>query len=50
MAENRNIVPADGILGDMKVTLDVPVSSVASLVVGCALVFVAYFLTRKYLS
>ncbi len=50
MKENYNIAPADGLLGDMKVTLDVPIGTTVSLVIGCTLIFVAYFLSRKYLS
>jgi len=50
MTNNQNIAPADGLLGDMTVTLDVPVGTVVELVIGCALVFAAYFLSRKYLA
>ena len=50
MKENRNIAPADGLLGDMTLTLDVPIGTIVSLVIGCSLIFAAYFLTRKYIA
>jgi hypothetical protein len=49
MKENYNTAPADGLLGDMTVTLDVPIGTVVSLVIGATVVFCAYFLCRKYI-
>lgn len=50
MKEKQTFAQADGLLGDMKVTLDVPIGTSVSIVVGAVLIFVAFFLSKKYLS
>ena len=50
MKENKNLAGADGLLGDMKVTLDVPIGTSVSIVIAATLIFVAFYLTRRYLG
>ncbi len=50
MNDNRKYAPADGLLGDMKVTLDVPMGTSISIFVGATLIFLAFFLCRKFLA
>lgn len=48
--QTRTKANADGLLGDMTITLDMPTGTVIKLTIAALVVFAGFYSARKYLS
>lgn len=48
--KKSEIAAADGLLGDTKITLDIPIGSAVNVILCAVLIMAAYFLMAKFLA